>query len=99
MGNKALYVLIPAVRPDLFQRPRSKLHRALASGAQSNVSLPWLRPSLLATHPTSVELLGSSAPLSYSISDADGIIVKGFPRLPPPDCTRWGCTCRGMGDF
>ena len=53
------------------------VHAALMAG-QKNLSLPWLRPSLFASPLKTVELLGHSAPISHTISDADGMVVDGI---------------------
>ena len=53
------------------------VHAALMAG-QKNLSLPWLRPSLFASPLKTVELLGHSAPISHTISDADGIVIDGI---------------------
>jgi hypothetical protein len=76
------------------------LHTKLLAGKE--LPLPWLRPSLFATPIKSVELLGKFVNISYTISDAVGMLVQGFsstPAVPPFDCKQFGCTCKGMGNF
>ena len=81
----------------------SQLHVDLQAGKQ--LSLPWLRPSLFATPITKVELLGGSAPITYTLNDTAGMVVDGITGTPTPapappfDCKAFGCTCAGMGDY
>ena len=50
-----------------------------------------------------VELLGGSAPTSFTLSDADGMLVTGvsgaIPPAPPFDCSPFKCTCDGFGNY
>lgn len=75
----------------------SGVHSALMAG-QKNLSLPWLRPSLFSTPIKTVELLGHSANISHTVSDADGMVVEGIALNSASafDCKVFGCTCEGM---
>ena len=50
-----------------------------------------------------MELLGGSAPITYTLNDTDGMVVDGIASTPVPpapfDCEPFGCTCAGMGDY
>lgn len=84
--------------------PPCLLHSRLTAGTQDNISLPWLRPSLFSSPLKSVELLGHSVPINYTISDADGVLVTGISlaqaRQPAWSCNLLpACTCAAMGNF
>lgn len=76
------------------------LHTALRSGSQKYLTLPWLRPSLFAKLPSKVELLGGSANITFKLTDAAGMNITGISdAVDPFDCTVFGCTCKGMGNY
>ena len=82
------------VSPSTAPPQPCNIHTALMAG-QKNLSLPWLRPSLFSSPVKAVELLGHSATISHTISDADGMVIE----MPPFDCKAFGCTCKGMGTY
>eukprot|EP01043_Picozoa_sp_COSAG02_P038697 COSAG02_NODE_3003_length_7572_cov_5.390740_2_plen_410_part_00 len=88
------------VAPTTLSPQPSTIHAELMAG-KKNLSLPWLRPSLFATPIKTVELLGNSATISYTVSDAEGMVVDGITvhSKPPFDCSAFGCTCKGMGAY
>ena len=78
------------------------MHARLVAGGDKSLSLPWLRPSLFASPLLKVELLGGSVPITHTATDADGMTVHGISVSPPApsfNCTVFGCSCKGMGDY
>lgn len=106
----AIYVIIPSVNPDQVKAPvptGAEHPSGPSSGGLANTKyqdltrgaplvLPWLRPSLVGQHLTSVTLLGSpTRTVPHTLNDSVGLVIESAGATPASgfDCKVFGCDC------